>query len=224
MATPLDTALIGKPTAVYVVTKRDGAGRYVGISCKPQQRWVSHKHNARAGLSGRLYNSLRKYGEDAFEFRVWGWCETVSAARLAEIALIALLKPRYNTARGGEGAWGVKHSKETRAKLSLLRRGIPKSPEHIERIAAANRGRKRTPETCENLRRAHLGNKHSEETRHKMSVAHTGQKRSPQACANMSAAQRRRGPRKPLTAQHRANLAAAQKLRRERERRNGYAS
>ena len=48
---------------------------------------------------------------------------------------------------------------ETRLKISMAQRGIPKKPrtkEHQEKLAASQRGKKRSKETCERLRRSLL--------------------------------------------------------------------
>ncbi len=88
----------------------------------------------------------------------------------------------------GTGMLGIKHSSETRKKMSLAHSGIPKAPfskEHRRNIGLSQIGRKPSKETKEKMRLSHMGipawNKGislSDEVRKKMSLAQVGKKRS----------------------------------------------
>lgn len=158
--------------ALYVVRHTETGRLYVGISQNPQKRWHAHKNRAQKGNGPHFHAALRKYGADAFCFVVVGWCESKTQAQLAEIQLIRLLRPEFNTAKGGEGSWGVKHTTETRALWSRQRKGRP-NPNAVAAMHA-NRPRNISEETRAKMSKAQTGRKHSLETRAKMSKALTG--------------------------------------------------
>lgn len=80
---------------------------------------------------------------------------------------------------------GFKHSKESKMKMSLKRKGTlnfmygkSHTPEARARISAAQKGKKESMEFCEKTRLRRLGQKHTEQTRKRISDALTGKKHS----------------------------------------------
>lgn len=87
----------------------------------------------------------------------------------------------YNISLGGEGSSGMKHSEESRKKMSKTRTGKkrkPHSEETKEKIRQANTGRKMKPEILVKMSESHKGLKQSEETIQKRVEKLKGQKRS----------------------------------------------
>lgn len=87
----------------------------------------------------------------------------------------------YNISLGGEGPSGMKHSEESRKKMSKTRTGKkrkPHSEETKEKIRQANTGRKMKPEDLLKMSESHKGLKQSEETIQKRVEKLKGQKRS----------------------------------------------
>ena len=98
-----------------------------------------------------------------------------------------------NLTDGGEGVSGMKHTEETKKKISESGKGeknpmfgislIPwnkgktgiYSPEVLKKISEASTGRIKSKETREKIRKAHLGTKRTEETKKKMSIASSGE-------------------------------------------------
>jgi group I intron endonuclease len=85
-------------------------------------------------LVGRAIN---KHGVDAFEVTVLQECADPDALNAAErdwIRELRTFKPEgYNMTLGGEGILGLKHTDETKAKMSRTRTGVklgPMSPSH----------------------------------------------------------------------------------------------
>jgi hypothetical protein len=62
-----------------------------------------------------------------------------------------------NFTLGGEGVAGLRHSEESRRKISLALAGKTLSPEHREKLAEANRGKPFAEERCRNISRAKTG-------------------------------------------------------------------
>lgn len=68
-----------------------------------------------------------------------------------------------NMTDGGEGRSDSKVSEETKAKLSKIHLGKPKTPEAIEKTRLGSLGIKRTPEHILKNSQARMGNKHRED-------------------------------------------------------------
>lgn len=142
-------------------------------------------------------NIIAKYGCNNIQIIVTKKDSEESAFK-SEIRLIKILRDAgfdlCNQTDGGEGTCGIIRSPETRAKMSAVQKGKPKSAESRAKMSAAKIGKKRSP--------------HSAETRAKMSTAHvgmTGKKQSSEARAKISAA--RKGKLK--SAETRAKMSAA---------------
>lgn len=149
---------------------------------------------------------MRKHGVSSFTVGVL--CSGVpkgfalAVERAAIVALGTQVPAGYNLTSGGESP---EFSDETRERLSTVKRGVPKSRDHVEKQAAAQRGKRLTPEHIERIRRQATGRKASDETRAKQSAATKGRPKSEETKARM---------RKPKTAQHLANIQAAKAAKR----------
>jgi len=73
---------------------------------------------------------------------------------------------------------GLKHTEEAKNKMSVARKGVPKTCEHKAKIGAAHMGMKRSPETCENISKSLRGRTIPEVVRSKMSEALKGRPKS----------------------------------------------
>lgn len=111
-----------------------------------------------------------------------------------EMELIAFYgrKSLVNLTDGGEGLTGVKHSEETRRKISEGQRGNKRGPETGKRIAAAR-----------------AGYVTSEETKKKISEASKRKKLSPEHLAKLQAGRRK----VPMTEAHKAKMREVHKNR-----------
>jgi len=181
---------------VYVTTNIVNGNRYIGVTSRGlSYRKSNHYSKARAKFSNggscpKFHAAIRKYGEDAFSWEILETHANVDDMIAAEIRLIAELKPEYNLTSGGEGAKGIKHTEETKAKLSALRKGKKMSPEARENVANAARKTNSSPEY-----------------RAKMSAVQKGKRKSPEWRAKISAAHK--GKKKPRTPEHQAKITAA---------------
>jgi hypothetical protein len=103
-----------------------------------------------------------------------------------------------NMTAGGEGLYGLKHSEETKRKMSasqrgenhnmfgkqhsdetrrlmsVAKRGKPKTAEHARKVAEANKGQKRSEETRKKQSELKLGKKLSDEHKRRMSEVRKG--------------------------------------------------
>jgi group I intron endonuclease len=144
---------------------------------------------------------------DVFEFTIVECCVTDELLTREQLLLDAHFNNPLcvNLAPTAGSSLGVKHSANTRAKMSAAGRGRTFSSEHRAKISAAQVGRKHPPEvrakmvaawktrapdseeTRAKKRAASLGRKHSAESRAKMSAP-----KSPETRARMKAAWARR--------------------------------
>lgn len=98
-----------------------------------------------------------------------------------------------NLTDGGEGSSGYKHTAETRAKLSVMKKGKkppPLSAEARAKIAKANTGRKMSDEARAKMSAAWVGRVITPEWRAKLTAAQKGRPHSKEHVENQAAAQR----------------------------------
>lgn len=106
---------------------------------------------------------------------------------------------------------GLKHSDETKAKISAASKGnqyrlghVP-SEETKKKLREANAGKPIPDERRERIRQSHIGKTHSEETKQKIRELKTGIKRDPAAVEATAAKLRGR----PISEAHRQAIIAA---------------
>lgn len=107
----------------YTITCTVNGDCYVGKTNNLNKRWKQHVYAANSGSQSlpRLYNSMRKYGIDSFEFKIDQQHQNESIAFQREIYLIEELRSQgvqmLNISGGGIG--GTSTSDETRLKMSV---------------------------------------------------------------------------------------------------------
>lgn len=168
---------------VYVITNAVNGKRYVGITdVGVDQRWKLHIQHAQYGARQAFACTIRKHGIESFKVDVLEECpdrETLYTREMHWIAELGTFIPRgYNMTLGGEGLAGLKHTDETRRKMSITRTGKKRGPftdeqrrrcaetrklnrtdhcmaETIAKLAEAARGKKRTVESKDRSAQAH---------------------------------------------------------------------
>lgn len=178
--------------ARHVTTNR----YYVGQTHRNfEQRKHEHIENANHGKLRCFHDALRKYGENAFEWKVLETgIRTLDEACHLEQEWIKRLNSHvtlggFNLTFGGQGSNGFKHSKSARKKIGDRFRGKPKSITQRRKmgqsISRARKGKKygrrpfKNPEEAhKNMREWQLGKPkkggwhHSEKTKSKMRKSH----------------------------------------------------
>ena len=124
-------------------------------------------------------NAIRAHGEDMFVIVILKVCYSKAELDFWERHFIksrdTMVPNGYNLTNDGEGDILCD---ETRKKLSAMRKGVKKSPEHRAKIGAAHKGKKVPDETRAKLSVGRKGKKHSAESIAKMSAERTGEKNS----------------------------------------------
>lgn len=200
-----------KPGLLYLATNKVNGKIYVGQTCLglPLRKY-RHLRDARLGRGSLFHRAIRKYGEDAFEFKVvcvgpqGPWLDEM------EIGLIAAYgsfgKAGYNATAGGCGSrgntnfLGKRHTPETIEKMRQVKLGKVFTDEHRANLARARnkpgytgggKGYKHTEEYKRRMAEQNKGQQLSEQARenHRIaSAARRGIKPSNETCAKISAA------------------------------------
>lgn len=143
--------------------------------------WTSLNRDDR---NSRIHNAIRKYGQENFIVDIIDEADSSEELNAKEIYWIKTLNAQdpkigYNIAKGGEGGIGGpmfaghKHTAETRAKMSLDRKGENNS----------NYGNHRIMPEHEKMKHSHpgetngmYGRHHTEDSKNKNKLSHIGKK------------------------------------------------
>jgi group I intron endonuclease len=180
-------------SGVYCITNKVNGRKYYGSSVNIHKRWREHRSALRNGKheNPHLQHAWIKYGEDAFDFGVVGYCEeeylldmeqvyldsNPNGYNICPLARSRIGKPVSEETRRkiGEKSKGRKHSEESRQKMRDSHRinkcniGRKHSQESIAKMRKAKQGKVFTLEHRRKIAESQIGRKHSEETRSKMS-------------------------------------------------------
>lgn len=119
---------------IYLVTNLINNKKYIGFTTQTvEKRFIQHKYDS---MTARRNNSInkayRKYGITNFSVEwIYSSKDVDHCLRVIEpyfIELYNTYKSGYNDTIGGEGAWGLKASDETRQKQRLRMLGTKASP------------------------------------------------------------------------------------------------
>jgi len=111
--------------ALYKATNRLNGKFYVGLTSRRlTKRWAEHVRHARYRVNkGSFYRAIRKHGPDVFDLVILETVLSWPEAKQREVALIAELKPAYNSTAGGDGTAGHRVTAEGRRRMSEVNRG-----------------------------------------------------------------------------------------------------
>lgn len=93
---------------IYVITNKTNNKQYVGQSVDPVHRWRDHRREAWSTRTGctALYNAIRKYGAESFEFDVIHECFSEEDMNVQEEHYVTVLQTQrpsgYNINPGGK--------------------------------------------------------------------------------------------------------------------------
>lgn len=174
--------MIEKVAYVYCITNTLNGMQYVGVSINPQKRFASHCRSVGSHRL-LLKNAIIKYGKENFKIEVLlkasqKYCYEIESK---VIALYNTLKPNgYNLSKGGRGSLGltgeangcygrtgekhpnfgkpgyrtgIKHSEQTRKKMSATRLGRTHSEETKEKMRASAKLRFSNPAEIERMKK-----------------------------------------------------------------------
>lgn len=177
-----------KFAGIYGIVHVESGKIYVGQSNNIAKRIYYHREaNSKCKY---ICNAIQKYGWDAFNVFLLEQVDDLTKLTEQEqkwINYFESYKPEngYNICPAADSCRGVKHSAETRAKMSLAQKGKHHSEETKIKIGLVQKGRKSTfegkhhsDEAKIKISLAGMGRVHSEEARNKISLTMKGKVRS----------------------------------------------
>jgi group I intron endonuclease len=224
-------------TGIYQIRNRVNDKVYIGSAVNLKARLHGHRGGLNRGEhhNAHLQSAWRKYGADAFEFRVLLFCDKSDLYFYEQrcIDRCDAVNKGYNKSPNAGTSLGRKMRPESISKMAESKRGKKRSPEtrakhsatcadpvYRARLSAACKGTHSPTKTPEHVRKvalANTGKVRSPEMRAKLRAANLGKKNGPHTDATrlkISLALRGR----TLTGEHLAAVRLGQQRRRERER------
>ena len=178
---------------IYSITNTKNGKRYIGSAVDIADRWSAHRVALRKGEHPRrhLQRAWNKHGEKVFKFEIIACCEREELISLEQFYIDAYQSADgehgYNLRKKADSNLGMKHSPETRAKISARARAAKQTPEARQRQSQISRGRKLSAESRAKVSAALTGRPVSAETRAKMSANNRGQQLTSEQHARMLA-------------------------------------
>lgn len=156
---------------------------YIGITVeKLNKRINKHFYSASKGSTTYFHNAIRKYGRSGFEWTCIAEIDDVDLLKLYEVEAISKYKwmgvDLYNTTRGGDGAFGLKHSEECKQRMSAAAKGRVVSQETKDKMSASRKGKPKSLEWREKIRASQIGRPINKERIRKMVETKKGTKLS----------------------------------------------
>ena len=166
---------------IYKFTHIETGRVYVGQTIQePNHRRLSHLAAARGTKrTNKLYNAMRKYGEDSFVFEVIATADSIKELNQLEVKYIKEYDSIVNGFNLREGGDNRKHSPESIEKMRRVhkaRHANNKIGGWTRRDGGPMKNKTHSAETKEKMSKAHIGKDISEEARAKMSKTRKGKK------------------------------------------------
>ena len=130
--------MTNKNCGIYKITNTVTGKFYIGSAVNIKRRWAIHRSRLDANKHGNrhLQNSWNKHGEDSFTFEVLECCEKERLIEREQF-YIDNEKPAYNISPTAGNCLGVKHTDETKRKISEAKKGKVRSDESKRKISEA---------------------------------------------------------------------------------------
>ena len=173
-------------TGIYKILNKVNGKFYIGSAVDIENRWRRHKHDLNKNNHHNIYlqKAWNKYWNVSFEFTIIEACDKENLL-IREQFWLDWAKPEYNLSPTAGNSLGVKHSEQSRKRMSeakkkmteetkdmmrQARKGKKLSEEHKAKISKGNKGRVHSEETKAKIGKANSGRIASEETRKKISA------------------------------------------------------
>ena len=158
---------------IYKFTHIETGRVYVGQTIQDaNNRRLGHLAAARGTKrTNKLYNAIRKYGEDSFVFEVIATADTLEELNQLEVKYIKeydSIANGFNLREGGDNKTHSPESIEKMRKVHLARHANNDIGGWTRRDGGAMKGKAHSAETKEKMSKWHTGKKFSDETRAKM--------------------------------------------------------
>jgi len=153
---------------IYLITNKLNGKIYVG------KHSTNNLDDGYMGSGKIIKQSITKYGIENFTKEYLAFCDTEENLNWLEKFYIKKYKARevgYNITYGGDGVCGIKHSEESKHKISMAIKGRHLSYDAKKKLSEARKGIHFTIEHKQKLSEAQKKNKLSDETKMKISIS-----------------------------------------------------
>lgn len=151
--------------SIYKITNTINSKVYIGATIQnpPEDRWYRHTNIKQRNQqkSKLLYRAFDKYGIDKFKFEViYQSLDHEHCLKEMEPYFIKLYESYwktgkgYNLTLGGEGVWGLKHTIESKQKMSNSQKKRFENPSEIQKIRDKHIGTKHTQEHKDKIKQS----------------------------------------------------------------------
>lgn len=117
---------------IYKVTNLVNGKCYIGKTVYNLEHRKKQHLNARYRRKYAFYNALNKYGLSNFKWETIDCCDSEDKLNELEMFYIkefnTLAPNGYNLSLGGDGQSGYRHTEESKLKMSIARKGVPRKP------------------------------------------------------------------------------------------------
>lgn len=155
-----------KPSKIYI-------GSAIDLEHRKRQHFHLLKYNKH--FNKKLQNHYNKYGESDLQFSILLGCDKEDLIKIEQY-FIDILKPWFNNAPIAGSNLGMKHSKKTRKKISMIQIGRKLSEEHKRKIGEGNKGKILSEKTKQKIGLGNKGKIRTEAIKRKWSESHKGLK------------------------------------------------
>jgi len=177
---------------IYKITNLTNNKCYIGACITTvKNRWKRHLSAAKDEHSRQaLHSAIRKYGKENFKVEtLYTHPDRDFIFRFCEPLFIIGCESHgsakgYNQTFGGDGGWfGMRHSKESKQKISEANTGRPKTIETRKKLSDAAKGKDTWNKgiTCPQISEAKRGVLHNDGSKANMAASHLGFKHSEEA-------------------------------------------
>jgi len=100
---------------IYIITNKENGKVYVGqtIQSNPKMRWYAHLADARRGKKTYLYDSIRKYGKESFNWEIIDTAKDLSELNEKEAQWLAHYRQKTVVYNNREAGNNKTHSPES---------------------------------------------------------------------------------------------------------------
>ena len=204
--------MISQLPGIYQIRNTANGKVYVGSAASLRRRWYEHRSHLQRGAHDNRYlqRAWDKHGAESFVFEPLFICDK-SMLLFYEQRTLDTLAPDYNLTPTAGSSLGVKHTPETRARMSEANKGKTISPEHLAALVAGRKGKPLTDAHKAAIRAKAIGRTCSEEAKAKLRAANLGKKLTADTRAKISAGNTGKpcGPQGPLSPEHKAAISGA---------------
>lgn len=143
-------------SGIYSITNTVTGKKYIGSAVNLANRETYHRWQLRKSEhhSQKLQRAWNKFGEAAFVFQPLLICAPKDLLMYEQIVLDyqGSVRDGYNVLPTAGSALGMKHSAETRARMSAINLGKVMSPEARAKMSKRMQGHQHSPEALEKIR------------------------------------------------------------------------